>query len=533
MKKIISIRSFGILGLIIIIASNFFSCKPNEKVKADLIMPNDFKQDHGFRKKFHIEVDDQNGIMQYFYNLNIDDLKKPIILKKRIFIEGMISNAQNLLEKSFINIDNDENLFIDILVLPIEDIFLTIDKPNPIKTRIRRNGSFKIELLSDKNYLVILNPKGALDQPPHFLYIENLKDNLIYNFSIDYNNKIITSKINEDNFKNLKNMEKDIFAGIFLGDFLISSEAKLDDNGEFKISLSNTIDQIPTKNLPKVLNIYTKNNQLSFLKLTKKLNSEKLNGSDKIWEINFNALKDSIDLNLDIIADKNEPLDEASVYLYTKRDEVKIIQKKIFEKLKIETLKNIFPGQYDIAIIPNKNSKYGLTIIKDQKIDKNSNNISINLNKKHLLKAYIKNYLGQNISKASIKIFRIGKAFDFATEDILFDFIKEENLLSDEAGEIMAYLDEGKYEALVTASQNNENALFWVAFDIPSTDVSFVSPKPFLLQGQILMDDEKSPCKMAFVTIYADGIESSLEAKKIGQMITDENGFFKIMVYVQ
>lgn len=530
MKKIISIRFIGILGLMITIASNFISCKPNEPAKDDLIIPNDFKQNHGFRKKFHIEVDNQDGILQYFYNLNIDDLKKPLILKKRIYIDGTISNAENLLEKSFINIDKDENLFIDILAFSIEDIFLTINKPNPIKTRIFRNGSFKIELLSDKNYLVILNPKGVFDESPHFLYIEKPKNNLIYDFKVN-NNKIITGKINEDNFKNLKNIETDMFVGIYLGDFLISSEAKLDNNGEFKISLSNTIDQIPNKNLPLLLNIYTKNNQLSFLKLTKKLNIKKLNESDKVLEINFNTLKDLIDLNLDIIADKNDPLDEASIYICTKKDEIKLIQKKIFEKSQTQIIKNILPGQYEIAVIPNKNSKYGLTVIKDQKIDKNNNNISINLNKKHLLKGYIKNYLGQNISKASMEIFRIGKAFDFATEDILFDFIKKENLQSNEEGVIMAYLDEGKYEALITANLNNENALFWDTFDIPSTEISFLLPKPFLIAGQILMDDEKSPSKMAFVTIYADSIES-LEVKKIGQTITDENGFFESMVFM-
>lgn len=504
-------------------------------------------------QRIHIEVEQALGGAQVFYNVDPENLKNaPIVLSDKNHISGQAFGVEAYLNdpKKYQAHDKSANFF-DILAIPLINGGVSFTPKTPsIKSRLRKDGGFDIDLLAGLPYVLILNPNGYFDKAPIHVHPMVLTGSAHADFHLSERPSKISGRVRTDDEQRIFTTAQSLMrARVVQGTRLVSSVGTVSDRGNFVVEIAEPLFSDDDA-LPINLIIEPRDNEIALPKITKRLTKKQLHGDLDMGNLSLGTLKKPISLTIEVRGSDDSIISNAFLYLNAQIGAGETLVKKQVDAAGVAQLNNLYEGHYDIAIVPPFESKFAMRVIKDVEFDSQEHiKISFDLQKREILNAEVFGHDGKPVSGALIEFSRIGEAGLFASEDIYDDMLFKLAATTNDKGQLCHrrfgfhtsnsnecstfLLDDGRYLAHIIPPAGTELAHQWLTFDFPEQNkIKVLLDKPEVLGGQIMLADQKTPAKRVFVTVYLAEMNAHNQPKMIGNAITNEEGFFTAFVGV-
>jgi hypothetical protein len=500
--------------------------------------------------KIHVEVEPQRQLSQVFYQVDPKSLKNnPLVLKEMVFVSGRAEGTEPYWAREEKLVD--ENIradFFDLIAIPKKEHFYSYSLRMPVATtRLKQDGSFVLSLTADLSYTLILNPSGSYGRAPLYLHqsIEKDSDNFIFNLNRkmpELKGRLLIEETNAQGRDILNSLQ----VKLLQGQRLVSSVQGIGSDGRFAVEISQPLFAL-SHEVPIVLSIEPKSSDIPLPKISKKLEKVDLSNDLDVGDIPLGLPKNLCLLTIKVRGSDGSIPSNGTLYLSAQMGDGEVLIKQPLDNSGIMELSNVYEGRYDIAVVPPFDSEFSMHVMKDVKIDDQKNNLlHIDLPRRNVLQAVVKDFLGQGVNGASIEFARIGEAGFFATEDIYEDMLFKLAATTNNEGKVChrkfgfetsssndcstLLLDEGRYLAHIIPPAGSELAHKWMFIDFPAQNQLVLTlDSPYILEGRIEWPDKK-PVSRAFVTLYLAEMNAYNQPKVIGFALTDEQGTFKAFV---
>jgi hypothetical protein len=497
----------------------------------------------------HLEIEPAKDVAQVFYNIDPKILvTSPVHLSKSVHISGNAPGAEIYLVDEEKRDPHDKSAsFFDILAIPlVKESTIFAPRTPAIKSRLRKDGSFDMDLLSMLSYSLVLNPNGYFDRAPMHINPGLIAGDTVLDFLVTQKLTKVTGRVvAQDSNVFINSIQSLMHARVLQGTRLVSSVGMIKSDGQFSVEISNPL--FGNNDLPINLVIEPNDIEIALPKITKKLDKNQLTKDLDVGAINLGTLKKPISLIIEVHGSDDSVISNAYLYLNAKVGTGETLVKKQVNALGLAKFTHLYEGHYDIAIVPPFDSIFAMRVIKDVEFDaQEDTKISIDLHKRDVLNAEVIGHNGKPVSGALIEFSRIGEIGLFASEDIYEDMLFKLAASTNDRGQVChrkfgfqtsnnnecsnLLLDEGRYLAHIIPPAGTELSHKWLTFDFPEqSKLSIVLDEPQILTGQIISADN-TWVKRAFVTVYLAEMTLHNQPKVIGNAITDERGFFTAFV---
>lgn len=501
-----------------------------------------------YGNKIHIEVMTQNGKTQVFYFVNSDELATGLALKPTKECFGLGKGFESLIKE-----DQEHDLgtgasFSDIIALPEsnKNNLLSPRIPN-IRTKLSSDQSFKLDLIYGEAYTVILNPSGLYDRAPIFLHV-GAKERAVEMMFKEVSNPILRGRLG---YKNAplafgKNKLPELKAHVVLGNRLISSVGRLNDDGSFALELA-LEKSLNFNGLPVFLLIEPLDPESGFPHIKRRLKAKEIYQNPEMGIVDVGPLNNPFSLKINVRDEEQKPLSKGELILRAKKHDMEILAKKTLNSSGSVVFDELYEGDYEVAVIPPLASPFGLLFKENINISsENHEPLNLILPKRSALKALVVDEQKNFVEGTLFEFSRIGESGSLASEDIFKDLLFKQTALSNDQGQLCRNrngifgindqsceapaLDQGRYLVHIIP-KTPKLSQAWATFDFPDDRIlEFNLTKPKKLRGKILTHDRQNPAPKAYVTIYWADSDLYNQPKVIATALCDEQGYFEVFV---
>lgn len=498
----------------------------------------------------HLEVEPTGELSQVFYNIDpATTAYKPLKLKKLAHITGHASPVDKIPSFAFANTNRDKSdAFADIIAIPhVNRISFLAPRIQTLKKRLQTDAQFSIDLLTELSYTLVLNPAGLKNRAPIHINAGIITDDKSFEFRVDESPTRLSGTVVFDANSVPTDSRPHMHTRLMLGTRLVSSVGEIDEAGKFSLEVSHPLFH-DAENQPLNLIVEPLDLETALPRIKHKLNLDMVKEDFNVGDINIGMIKKPIAVTIDVRGSDESAISDAILYLRAPVGAGTAVVTKQVNKSGSTKFNHLYEGKYDIAVIPPVDSKFAMRVIKDVAFDsQDSFQLSIYLEKREPLTAYVSSPLGQKVNGAQIQFSRIGEIGNFATEDIYDDNLFKLTAITNDDGKVChrkfgfttanenecatLLLDDGRYLAHIIPPAGTELSHKWITFDFPEkNELSIILDQPEILVGHVVKPDGVTPAARAFVTVFLAETNMHNQPKMIGNAITDDKGYFRAFV---
>jgi hypothetical protein len=477
-------------------------------------------------QKVHIEIEPQGELPQIFYYVSARDLTAGLALRPKVKLEGRALGADKYYERD--NSYNKHDIgdrFTDIIALPRANNSHSLSPQiSSVSSSIKPDQSFQLELLAGLSYTLVINPTGLHDRAPIFINWSHEPEKRQILLDVDEVGEFITGQIR------YQGAPKDMWqAKILHNNRLVSCVAAIKRNGYFALELAKNLFLDDNASLTLILEPKDPDSPLPRFK--KIFSAHKLLQQKDLGKIDLGRLDRPISAQIS--------LPGPGFFYLTSTDSFREIQlRKAINLVGPTIFEELYPGIYNITIIPPSNSPWGIHEYKNIEISDPNLTIFLQWPTRQMLNAQVVNKNSDIITGAQIEFINNTKSthqlslFTAITNNDGLVCQREFGVSTANLKECAGLLlDEGNYIAHVIPPAGSQYAHEWQSFDVPRTSkLELKLGDTQTLTGKILGSDHKSVVRQAYITIYAGSQNTQSPAKVLASAITDAQGNFKAFI---
>jgi hypothetical protein len=509
----------------------------------------------------HIEIDPSaaGGLPQQIFNISVPkDLPAQFEVKPHCYYHGLLTVHEflknNMNRLKYLSKSDIVAFAPDIIAIPKidEDLsesataILAGQQNNSSSAVDASTGYFRLSLIADRKYEIIINPEGKNSLPPTFLSVQ-ISEEHRETIVLKNEGSIVAGQVSFP-----VPLSADLISTttvkIFQDKKLVSSVGKLTSSGNYFVQLSSPLYNTLSKNhkLTLVIEPNAEHDYLPVIRQKLSLKEAELTGKTIHLEpIAVNSIQQEYTKTITIINNQGESIKGARIYLKRKLDGHYIEKQEQTDDQGQVQLK-LLRGSYSLAVIAPQDSIHGMYRHDNWKVE-NTDAATITLPFREELSGTMLDYKGNPVNGAVIQLTRIAQEDSTTLENVLRKTSTRIEARSNDAGAWCAHslggsseecvalrLDQGRYRIFITPPPGEKLSNQTMTIDFPTTNsIAVTLNRPTQIRGRVVDPNSKAPVSKAFIKIFSASVQlESGEPLLLGQAITDEQGEFSAFIYL-